>query len=90
MTDKACSHEWIVYSTALVPATIMLKCHLCGERGGVLEHTREEWALAYYAPTWPFRWADESRVVLDKDIPEPTQEQLDLLARFLNGETEQE
>ena len=86
MADDTCKHEWIVRGTLLVPATIVLQCHLCGESGGVLEHTTEEWALAYYAPSWPFRWADESRVVLDKDIPEPTQEQLDMLSRFLKGE----
>ena len=86
MTDDTCKHEWIVYSTALVPATIMLQCRLCGKRGGVLQHTVEEWSLAYYAPSMPFRWADESRVLLEQDIPEPTQEQIDMLARFLNGE----
>lgn len=90
MTEDACKHEWIVYSTALVPATIMLQCHLCGEHGGVLEHTAEEWALAYHAPSSPYRWADESRVVLEGDIPKPTQEQLDMLSRFLKRETEAE
>ena len=86
MIDDTCKHEWIVYGTALVPAAIMVKCRLCSEWGGVLQHTEEEWALAYYAPSMPFRWADESRVVLGADIPQPTQEQLDRLSRFLKGE----
>ncbi len=86
MTDSNCDHEWIVYSTALVPPIIMVECKLCGERAGVLQHTAEEWGQAYHAPSQPYRWADESRVVLDKDIPEPTQEQLDMLSRFLKGE----
>lgn len=89
MTDDNCSHEWIVHSIALVPAVIMLQCHLCGERGGVLQHTREEWELASYAPSRPFHWADESRVVRKDDLPERTQEQLATFSGFLKGETEQ-
>jgi len=90
MTDDNCKHEWIAYSTALVPPTILVHCYLCSKRGGVLQPTEEEWALAYHAPSRPYRWADGSRVVLEADLPEPTQEQLDMLSRFLKGETERE
>ena len=54
-------HEWWVFSTCLGDCTIMCGCN-CGAFGVVREHTIEEWQLAFYAPSNPFRWADNSRV----------------------------
>jgi len=54
----------------------MVKCAECGAFGGVLDHTLEEWQLAYYAPSMPFQWADDGRVILPDDFPEPTPDDL--------------
>ena len=83
-----CEHEWIVISTALLPPTIMVNCNVCNAFGGVLEHTAEEWALAYYAPSMPFRWADDDRVILLADLPEPTPEDWQRWHDFVSGRRE--
>lgn len=80
-----CDHVWIVYSTAMIPPTIMVECAECGALGGVLEHTQEEWGLAYHAPSMPFRWADDSRVILQDDLPEPSPDDFRRLDEFLDG-----
>ena len=54
-------HEWWVFSTALGEGALMCGCN-CGGFGVVEDPTKEEWSLAYYAPSNPFRWADNSRV----------------------------
>ena len=82
-----CDHNWVVFSTALMPPTIMVECAECGAYGGVLDHTLEEWNLAFYAPSMPFRWADDSRVILLDDLPEPTPDDMRRLDDFLNGAT---
>lgn len=55
--------EWWVYSTAIVPGFLILQCKKTGKFGLVKNPTREEWNAAFYAPSNPYRWLDDSRVV---------------------------
>lgn len=54
-------HRWKVYSTALVPPTILVSCK-CGSDGWVRDFTPEEWGEAFYAPSNPYVWSDNERV----------------------------
>ena len=85
MTTEDCAHEWVVYSTAMVKPTIMVKCQLCGVLAGVQEFTPEEWALAFYAPSMPFRWADSGRVLAEEDLDVGTEEERQMFRDFLDG-----
>jgi len=58
-------HEWWVFSTALKQGWLMLICDLTGATGSVRDPTSEEWSKAFYAPSKPYRWHDESRIVID-------------------------
>ncbi len=51
-----------MFSTALLDACLMLQCIECGTHGTVDDPTKEEWSEAFYAPSNPYRWEDESRV----------------------------
>lgn len=63
--DKTCrQHEWVVFSTALKECWLMLQCVECGIMGTVEEPTKEEWAEAFHAPSQPYRWLDDARVVV--------------------------
>lgn len=62
---SAPAREWWVYSTALAPGWLMLYCEKTGATGTVRDPSREEWKAAFYAPSNPYRWHDESRVVVD-------------------------
>ena len=55
-------HQWIVYSTALCPPTIMVYCQQCYERGSIEYFNSIEWDKAFYAPSDNYPWLDESRV----------------------------
>ena len=62
---KACEqHEWAVFSTALKECWLMLQCVECGIMGTVEDPTKEEWAEAFHAPSQPYRWLDDARVVV--------------------------
>jgi hypothetical protein len=62
---KACErHEWVVFSTALKECWLMLQCVQCGIMGTVEGPTEEEWAEAFHAPSRPYRWLDDARVVV--------------------------
>jgi hypothetical protein len=56
-------HEWVVYSTALNEVWLMLQCVECGLLGTVEDPSPEEWSEAFHAPSSPYRWRDELRVV---------------------------
>jgi len=58
-----CKHQWIVYSTALIPPVIMLRCEKCDISGTVNDYTQSEWNDAYYADSSPYRWHDNERVI---------------------------
>lgn len=65
------AHEWVVFSTALQEGCLMLQCVECGAMATVDAPTKAEWADAYYAPSAPYRWEDESRVHLRHEPPCP-------------------
>jgi hypothetical protein len=52
----------MVYSTALVPPTIMLSCE-CGAEGRVTNFKLYEWSAAFYAPSGPYKWTGENKRV---------------------------
>lgn len=82
---NTCDHEWVVFSTAMIKPTILVQCAICREDGGVQDFTQEEWRLAFYAPSMPFRWADSSRVILRDDLPEITPEDVQRWEDFRAG-----
>lgn len=61
-----CEHEWVVFSTAIADVCLMLECQKCGAYGTVNDPTAEEWGDAFHAPGNPYRWHDNSRVILGK------------------------
>jgi len=61
--------EWWVYSTALSKGWLMVECKKTHATGTVRDPSPEEWKAAFYAPSHPYRWYDESRVVVYKDKP---------------------
>jgi len=72
MTD--CEHEWMVFSTALVQRCLMQECPKCDAYGTVDKPTRGEWSDAFYAPSNPYRWHDNSRVTLQSSTTSMTSE----------------
>ena len=67
MTCK--EHEWVVFSTAVDQGWLMLQCVNCGLHATVDDPSKEEWSEAFYAPSQPYRWHDEARVVIHEDKP---------------------
>jgi hypothetical protein len=63
MTDPSCEHQWMVFSTALKEVCLMVSCARCRMFGVVEDPTAEEWKEAFHAPSSPYRWHDNSRVV---------------------------
>jgi hypothetical protein len=64
-TAGGTEHEWWVFSTALYEGWLMLYCDKTGKTGSVRDPSKEEWSRAFTAPSDPYRWYDESRVVVD-------------------------
>jgi hypothetical protein len=62
-------HEWVVYSTALKEGWLMLQCVDCGMCGTVEDPSAEEWRAAFQAPSDPYRWRDDARVVWKEVCP---------------------
>ena len=63
-------HEWVVYSTALQEGWLMLQCVGCGWGAVVTDPSLAEWSEAFYAPSRPYRWHDESRVRVTRTRPD--------------------
>lgn len=59
------TREWWVFSTALNQGWLMLICDITGATGSIRDPSADEWKAAFYAPSKPYRWHDESRVVVD-------------------------
>ena len=59
--------EWMVFSTAIKQGWLMLYCDKTGRTGSVRDPSPEEWAAAFYAPSAPYRWHDDKRVVVDPE-----------------------
>jgi hypothetical protein len=62
-------HEWVVFSTAIEEGWLMLQCVECGLNATVDDPSREEWRQAFHAPSKPYRWHDENRVVIHDEKP---------------------
>ena len=63
--EKTCQHhEWVVFSTALKERWLMLQCAKCGILGTVGDPSEEEWSVAFHAPSRPYSWHDDARVVV--------------------------
>lgn len=59
-------HEWVVFSTCINTVELMVECAKCRAFGTVPEPTKAEWKKAFYAPSNPYAWEDDSRVVVRK------------------------
>ena len=66
--DNDHHHVWVVFSTALADGWLMLQCVDCGLHGTVEDPTSEEWGEAFHAPSRPFQWIDETRVVIKPEV----------------------
>jgi hypothetical protein len=74
MTTKkleTCNHEWQVTSTALQDVCLIVRCVKCDEVGTVDDPTENEWCDAFHSPSNPYKWMDNSRVVVRPDFPMP-------------------
>jgi hypothetical protein len=63
------NHEWVVFSTAIAERWLMVQCLDCGLHGTVNDPTKKEWTEAFGAPTQPYRWHDQTRVVIHEEHP---------------------
>ena len=61
---KTCTHDWEVYSTALEDVCLELQCKKCAILGEVPDPTKEEWSKGYSAPSNPYPWTENERVVV--------------------------
>lgn len=61
-------HTWVVFSTAVADSWLMLQCVECGLHGVVKKPTKKEWSKAYRAPSRPYVWSDESRIVCQPQV----------------------
>ena len=61
-----CSHEWEVYNVALNDHSLELSCNNCALVGSVYELSDDEWERGLGAPSKPYIWEDESRVIEGK------------------------
>ena len=57
-------HIWIVFSTEVTRCCLMLECAECGTFGTVDDPTIEEWGQAFHAPSNPYPWTDNARVIV--------------------------
>ena len=67
--DSTHVHIWVVFSTALADSWLMLQCVECGLHGVVKDSSKEEWSRAFNAPSKPYQWHDETRVVIQPQVP---------------------
>ena len=63
------NHEWVVFSTVFEEGWLMLQCVNCGLHATVNDPSKKEWSKAYHAPSKPYRWHDETRVVIHEEHP---------------------
>lgn len=64
--------EWWVFSTCIGTRELMVQCRLTGSFGVVPNPSRLEWGDAFTAPSRPYRWLDDSRVVIKREGPVPS------------------
>lgn len=63
------NHEWVVFSTAINEGWLMLQCVECGLHATVGDSSKKEWSKAFHAPSKPYRWHEENRVVIHEEHP---------------------
>src|SRR6516165_8676654 len=63
------NHELVVFSTVLEQGWLMLQCVKCGLHATVDDPSKEEWSEAFQAPSKPYRWHEEARVVIHQEHP---------------------
>lgn len=61
------SYNWWVFSTALSEGWLMLCCQNTGKTGTVRDPSEEEWDRAFFAPSQPYQWLDNSRVIVEEN-----------------------
>lgn len=66
-TAAPVEREWWVFSTAIKDVVLMLTCAKTGAYGIVRDPSRVEWKAAFFAPTEPYRWHDDSRVEIVRE-----------------------
>lgn len=74
VNSEAHAHSWVVFSTALSEVWLMVQCCDCGLHGAVIDPSAEEWSDAFTAPSNPYLWDDETRVVAHPEIPREPRE----------------
>ncbi len=62
-------HTWVVFSTTTGDGWLMLQCVDCGLHATVEDPTSEEWRQAFYAPSCPYQWLNETRIVVHPEVP---------------------
>jgi hypothetical protein len=62
--ETHCTHEWVVFSTALQEVCLMVVCVNCGVNGTVNDPSEDEWRRAFRAPSQPFKWDAKERVTV--------------------------
>ena len=67
-SDQKHEHEWVVFSTALAEAWLMVQCVRCGAMGTVDKTTAVEWSQAFHPPRKPYRWDDGARVTMRHEV----------------------
>lgn len=66
MTDHETEQEWVVYSTCLSNKTLLVQCVETLQTGTVVGPSPDEWERASNAPSQPYRWNDQSRILVYK------------------------
>ena len=74
--DSNQAHDWWVYSTAVENGVLLVESRRTGERGYVPDPTPEEWRQAFHAPSNPYPWSDNARVILDNSVCPPFTEEM--------------
>lgn len=65
---SATSHDWWVFSTAILDGVLMVECRATGAFGIVRNPTKEEWRKAFHAPSRPYRWDQPERVEITSPL----------------------
>jgi hypothetical protein len=63
--QQTSEREWVVFSTALRQGWLLLECRITGNTGTVRDPSEKEWNDAWWAPSEPYIWKDNSRVIED-------------------------
>lgn len=70
-TKRGLVRDWWVYSTSLSDGSLMVEDRNSGDRGYVPNPIKSEWSEAFHAPSNPYPWKDDARVIVDNDTAAP-------------------